>query len=600
MEAASLSNGLLEKVTWQLTARQSMEMEDQTEPPTKRQCVRRLVLLKRGAGGVRSQGPPEPGEVDDSEAEIIDSDSDPDSESSFDPSSEVEAAESSSSEYVGYRGRRPKRNRVWSPYRGPQIRSKGLQKYQEVPSDVSTGISSGSSASSGSSSRFPETGWAASMFEPLRQHFTAAARAGLGSRPLRFGTDCSGAEAPWFALKAISSELAAQLSLSLEVQHRFACDIQAVSRQFIVQNSQPWVLFSDLLERLDTGYCLQAKMMVPVPSQLDLYVAGFPCKDFSILNSNRPCLQGPHASTFHGVVEYIKRHQPATFLLENVQGLTMKKKGQAKAPITEVMEILRSLEGYQVKGWSVNSFNYHLPQNRMRVYIVGVHCRAKLLLPLDAWSSYIREDMACEPQVPAHSFLLDDAEVEVQAELERLETYRAEHGRTEIAGREGRWKATHDNLRKELGVRPDEGPLIPKGCGWSRFLSQRTQDTLELQAFRMAKKQGSIDAKDVASSKFFAEISRSVLYGSFRESQTPCLTPGSRIWIFNKQRWLIGPEMLALQGFPVDELNLEGIKDQQLRLLAGNAMSVPVVGLFLYLILAFVQFDGEPLAETLD
>lgn len=153
---------------------------------------------------------------------------------------------------------------------------------------------------------------------------------------------------------------------------------------------------------------------------------------------------------------------------------------------------------------------------------------------------------------------------------------------------------------KELGVRPDEGPLIPKGCGWSRFLSQRTQDTLELQAFRMAKKQGSIDAKDVASSKFFAEISRSVLYGSFRESQTPCLTPGSRIWIFNKQRWLIGPEMLALQGFPVDELNLEGIKDQQLRLLAGNAMSVPVVGLFLYLILAFVQFDGEPLAETLD
>lgn len=576
-----------------------MKMEDQTEPPAKRQCVRRLVLLKRGAGGVRNQGPPEPVEVADSEAEFIDSDSD--SESAFDPSSEAEAAESSSSEYVGtYPGRRPIRNRVWSPYRGPKIRSKRLQKYQEVPSDVSTGISSGSSASSGSSSRFPETGWAASMFEPLRQHFTAAAKAGLGSRPLRFGTDCSGAEAPWFALKAISSELASQLSLSLEVQHRFACDIQAVSQQFIVQNSQPWVLFSDLLERLDTGYCLQAKMMVPVPSQLDLYVAGFPCKDFSILNSNRPCLQGPHASTFHGVVEYIKRHQPATFLLENVQGLTMKKKGQAKAPITEVMEILRSLEGYQVKGWSVNSFNYHLPQNRMRVYIVGVHRRAKLLMPLDAWSSYIREDMACEPQVPAHSFLLDDAEVEVQAELERLVTYQAEHGRTEIAGREGRWKATHDNLRKELGVRPDEGPLIPKGCGWSRFLSQRTQDTLELQAFRMAKKQGSMDAKDVASSKFFAEISRSVLYGSFRESQTPCLTPGSRIWIFNKQRWLIGPEMLALQGFPVDELNLEGIKDQQLRLLAGNAMSVPVVGLFLYLILAFVQFDGEPLAETLD
>eukprot|EP00434_Breviolum_minutum_P019600 symbB.v1.2.017289.t1/scaffold1325.1/size176917/15 len=189
--------------------------------------------------------------------------------------------------------------------------------------------------------------------------------------------------------------------------------------------------------------------------------------------------------------------------------------------------------------------------------------------------------------------------MEIQAELERLETFRLEHGRIDT-GREGRWKQSHSKLRKELGVRADEGQLIPKGCGWSRFLSHRTQDTLELQAVRMARKKGITEAKDVLSSEFFAEISRSVLYGSFREAQTPCLTPGSKIWIFSKQRWLIGPEMLALQGFPVDELNLDGLKDQNLRLLAGNAMSVPVVGLFLYLILAFVQFDSEPVAETLD
>lgn len=69
----------------------------------------------------------------------------------------------------------------------------------------------------------------------------------------------------------------------------------------------------------------------------------------------------------------------------------------------------------------------------------------------------------------------------------------------------------------------------------------------------------------------------------------------------------------------MDELNLLGLSEQQLRLLAGvssrfssrclggNAMSVPVVGLFLcplghfrlfrelsrYLILAFVQFEPD-------
>lgn len=557
------------------------------EPPTKRPCLR---LLKRGPG-IRHEGL-----VIDSDSELG---SDPisEGEESVESSSSEWQGSSSSSEYIpGSPARRPKRGAAWSPYRGPTPHK---MKYQDVPSDASTGISSGGSSTSSGSSRFPDTCWASSMFEPLRQPLAAAAKEGLGSRALKLGTDCSGAEAPWFALKAIIGELASKMSLTLDVQHRFACDILPVSQQFIVQNSKPAVLFSDLVERSETGYCLQAEMHVPVPSNLDLYVAGFPCKDFSILNSNRPCLQGPHASAFHGVVDYIKRHQPATFLLENVQGLTMRKKGQAKAPITQVLDILRGLDGYQVKGWSVNSADYHLPQNRLRVYIVGVHRRAKLRKPLNAWSPYIQESMASTPKVPAHSFLLDNAEMEIQAELERLETFRLEHGRIDT-GREGRWKQSHSKLRKELGVRADEGQLIPKGCGWSRFLSHRTQDTLELQAVRMARKKGITEAKDVLSSEFFAEISRSVLYGSFREAQTPCLTPGSKIWIFSKQRWLIGPEMLALQGFPVDELNLDGLKDQNLRLLAGNAMSVPVVGLFLYLILAFVQFDSEPVAETLD
>lgn len=31
-------------------------------------------------------------------------------------------------------------------------------------------------------------------------------------------------------------------------------------------------------------------------------------QDFSILNSNRPCLQGPHASTFHGVVGSLSKN----------------------------------------------------------------------------------------------------------------------------------------------------------------------------------------------------------------------------------------------------------------------------------------------------
>lgn len=540
---------------------------EQIEPPAKR-----LRLLKRGLDGRRFQP-----EGSDSDVWSVS-----DSDQEFIPS-ESEGEES------------------WTPSPPAQRRQKTFASiaWQDsrlaVPSDASTGISSGSSASSGSSSRFPDTGWADAMFQHFRQPLEEAAKTGLGSRAIKLGTDCSGAEAPWFALKAICSELASQLAVNLKVQHQFACDILPISQHFIVQNSKPMFLFEDLRERTDVGYCLQSEMMMPVPSHLDLYVAGFPCKDFSILNSKRPCLQGPHAATFHGVVGYIKRHQPATFLLENVQGIAMRKKGEAKAPITEVMEILRALDGYEVKGWKVNSSDYHLPQNRVRVYIVGVHRRAKLRRPLDAWSVSIR-GMAKRSKVPAQSFLLDDSEIEVQSELERLEIQQVERGRMPIAG--GRWIEVNRQIRKQLGVRPEEGPLIPKGCGWSRFLSQRVQDTLELQAIRALKKVKG--GKDLSRLNLFAEISRSVLYGSCRPRETPCLTPGSKIWAYTRQRWLIGPEMLALQGFPVDELNLEGLTDQHIRFLAGNAMSVPVVGLFLYAIFAFVEFDSEPDPMTLD
>ncbi|CAJ1341861.1 unnamed protein product [Effrenium voratum] len=475
--------------------------------------------------------------------------------------------------------------------------AKKRRRLMPCGSDVSTGISSpregsGSSVCS-SSQRFPDIGWAQAMFQALEQKF-ADITGGLHSRPLQLGTDCSGAEAPWFALQAIKRELASQIQLQL--QHRFACDIGQASRRFIAQNSQPTLLFRNLLDRGETGFCLNAQRELPVPSDLDIYVAGFPCKDFSLLNSNRPCLQGPHAATFHGVVNYIKRHEPRTFLLENVQGLTMKKRGQQQAPIEEVMDILRALP-YEVRGWRVNSMDYHLPQNRTRVYIVGVRRDLPLQLPLECWRGLVR-GMAASPGVPAHAFMLDDTEEEVQAELQRLETWNAEHGRICFRGpKGGRWRATNEKIRKELGVRPDQGPLIPKGCGWSRFLSQRTQDVLELQAIRISKSKA---VPDPMNSDFFAEISRSALYGSSRSRSTPCLTPGSKMWAFNRRRWMIGPEMLALQGFPVDELNLEGFTDQQLRVLAGNAMSVPVVGLFLYLILALVRFPEEKTAATLD
>merc|ERR1712176_1368502 len=74
----------------------------------------------------------------------------------------------------------------------------------------------------------------------------------------------------------------------------------------------------------------------------------------------------------------------------------------------------------------------------------------------------------------------------------------------------------------------------------------------------------------------------------------PCLTPTCRPWSFKRKRWMVGEELLALQGFPVESLDLTGLVESDICRLAGNAMSVPVVGAIIYMVLAFVNFPEEP------
>ncbi|CAE7642022.1 hpaIIM [Symbiodinium sp. CCMP2456] len=448
-------------------------------------------------------------------------------------------------------------------------------------------------------SRFPGVPWAESMFAHLRSLLKArfAEAQPIRHRTLRLGTDCSGAEAPWFALQRILKELEHQLGWKLQLEHLFACDIEPVSQVFVAQNTRPHALFENLRNRGEMGHCLIADAPVVVPNDLDIYVAGFPCKDFSLLNSNRPCLEGPHADTFHGVVNYIRQHEPATYVLENVVGLLSRNNGD-HAPISDVMGILRAVPHYVVRYWRVNSLDYHLPQNRARVYIVGIHTgRATLHRPLARWDQLVRK-LEEQGHVEVQDFMLAASEEEVSSARGRLEA----RGPPELY--RGRWAAANAQLRRQLGFENTAKPLVPKGSGWSRYISARQQDVLEIQAARIfhswknrrratssrPSQEELQDAQDPANSKFCAEISRSAAYGSCRWRSTPCLTPGSRVWVFNRQRWLLGLEMMALQGFPADELNLDGLEDRHLALLAGNAMSVPVVGLFLYLILANVSF----------
>ncbi|CAK0837664.1 unnamed protein product [Prorocentrum cordatum] len=289
---------------------------------------------------------------------------------------------------------------------------------------------------------------------PGPQDLAAALGRGGERRRLRVGTDCAGAEAPLLALREICTTLGQSHGIEVGVDHLFSCDVNYASREFIARNTQPAALFGDLLARDVISHCLLAEAPRMVPSDMDIYVAGFPCKDFSMLNHARPCLEGPNAAIYEGVVRYIQQHRPRAFILENVSGLLIKKKDQAEKPVDVVMRTLRAIPGYQVRGWKVNTVEYWLPQNRKRVYIVGVNTdRVVLRRPLEEWGPFLHAQKGA-PRQPAHSFMLSDEEPEVLAEYERaLDRHRrmrtrgflhAAARRQAIAGRYGhKWVRTH-------------------------------------------------------------------------------------------------------------------------------------------------------------
>lgn len=436
-----------------------------------------------------------------------------------------------------------------------------------------------------SRNRFPHVPWALETAIFLREFLTASfCDSGAGKRALRLGTDCAGAEAPIFALHEIRSAINNALGRDLQIEHLFSCDVEPSSRRFIRQNCSPHAFFPDLLARGSISHCIIAERPRIVPSDLDIYVAGFPCKDFSTLNKFRDCLTGPNSPIFYGVVRYIRSHEPCVFILENVSGLANRKHG-APAPIHEVMRVLRDIPGYTVRGWRVNTADYHLPQRRRRVYIVGVHTgKTSLTRPLSAWGELLRQLATKSQPAPALDFVLSDHEPEVQEEASRLKFRRQGHSVGE------KWMDKHRAVIERLGL-GNTRPYTGQHRGYCPSLCERIRDVVEFTACRVAEVSGC----PAEQTQYLAEVSQNPEFAlnTVKDNVSPCVTPAGKLWCFSRFRYLVGIEKMALQGFPADSLNLSGLSKAEVEALAGNSMSVSMVGTFLSLVLAFVNFPDK-------
>jgi len=178
---------------------------------------------------------------------------------------------------------------------------------------------------------------------------------------IKIGSDFSGVGAFDYAIKRVHQN----------VETVFACDWDKYARQsYIACHGEPKYYPKDVYER-----------EIPKES-LDIYMTSPPCQAFS-LAGKRKGKADKRGILFFNSLEFIQVNKPRYFIFENVKGLLSDDNGNT------FQEWINYLGGKSVNGAPVlfeceNSVPYHLyykvlnsrkhgvPQNRERIFLVGI------------------------------------------------------------------------------------------------------------------------------------------------------------------------------------------------------------------------------------
>ncbi|MCM1315428.1 MAG: DNA cytosine methyltransferase [Prevotella sp.] len=150
--------------------------------------------------------------------------------------------------------------------------------------------------------------------------------------------------------------------------------------KFFEKNPYDIIFANDILQRACDTYthnfnhkacCCDIKELdYSVLPKADIVIGGFPCQDFSLAGKRKglDADRGRLYIEMKKVIEYIK---PMTFVAENVDGIRRNKAGNDTSALDVILDDFRSLE-YNVVYRVLNAADYGVPQNRIRVIIVGI------------------------------------------------------------------------------------------------------------------------------------------------------------------------------------------------------------------------------------
>ena len=334
----------------------------------------------------------------------------------------------------------------------------------------------------------------------LRRHWAKVRLAPL-SRVIMVGTECSGLESVMAALDLMGLRGKSRL--------RFVCEKDSAARKLILAHQKPDIVYQDITHRPVQG----------MPT-CDLYAAGFPCQPFSTagLHEGADDRHG-RGRIFPHVAEYIRQKTPKCFVLENVKGLTSKTHHKT---FLDMLATLRSDGKYLVTWRVMNTADYGIPQNRPRLYVVGM---LRSALP----DGEVRFKWPCPTGCTPLNLLLEPKTVKRE--------------------------------------QPRRGTVAHKKL---------------IKLIRRLDKQGLAQSSTAIALDIFAATGRAMV--GRVPCLTRSRAGAGGYWITTTAGLLTTREMLRLQGLPerlINAAELAGISERQLRQMIGNAMSVNVLVILL-------------------
>ena len=326
-----------------------------------------------------------------------------------------------------------------------------------------------------------------------------------------------------------SSEMAMR-NLKIPHKSKFAIEIDKYAKQTFLANFETETMYDDM-----TTYDYIGDKWYS-----DLLVAGIPCQAFSLAGKRLGELDA-RGLLFYDFYRYVKNQQPKYFIIENVKGLLSMDKGN-------VFNNWKALLGQSENGnmflhthedslmynlhWKVlNTKNFGLPQNRERVFLIGIR-------------KDLPNDFVFPKEIPLELRLKDLLEEEVD------EKYYLSEKTTEY-------------VKKRIGVYTDINPNI------ARTLCAQYSQSINGSFVKEECKYGFYTCKNLG-----------ILCNSCESLENYEIVDDDKLervleYQNDRIRKLTVLECFRLQGFPDDFV--KPVSSSQLYKQAGNSISVPVV-----------------------